>query len=68
MAKGSVKWFNNNKGFGFIHNEGKADIFVHFSDIQIEGYKSLRENQTVKFEIASGPKGLIAKKVIPQLR
>jgi cold shock protein len=68
MAKGSVKWFNNSKGFGFIHNEGKADIFVHFSDIQIEGYKSLRENQTVQFEITSGPKGPIAKNVIPQLR
>ena len=57
MAKGTVKWFNNTKGFGFIQQEGGEDIFVHYSDIKDEGYKSLNEGQQVEFEVISGPKG-----------
>jgi len=57
MAKGTVKWFNNTKGFGFIQQEGGEDIFVHYSDIKDEGYKSLNEGQQVEFEVMSGPKG-----------
>ncbi|MBI3585407.1 MAG: cold-shock protein [Nitrospinae bacterium] len=57
MAKGTVKWFNNTKGFGFIQQEGGEDIFVHYSDIKDEGYKSLNEGQQVEFEVTSGPKG-----------
>ncbi len=68
MARGKVKWFNNSKGYGFIQSEGSNDIFVHFSDIRIEGFKTLIENQFVEFEVASSPKGLTAKKVTPQIR
>lgn len=58
MAKGKVKWFNSKKGYGFISPEdGSADIFVHFSAIQGDGYKSLDEGQEVEFEVAQGPKG-----------
>ncbi|OGW07064.1 MAG: cold-shock protein [Nitrospinae bacterium RIFCSPLOWO2_12_39_16] len=57
MAKGTVKWFNNTKGFGFIQQEGGEDIFVHYSDIKDDGYKSLNEGQQVEFEVTSGPKG-----------
>ena len=57
MANGTVKWFNNTKGFGFIQQEGGEDIFVHYSDIKDEGYKSLNEGQQVEFEVTSGPKG-----------
>ncbi|MBC2575865.1 cold-shock protein [Peptostreptococcus canis] len=57
MKIGVVKWFNNEKGFGFISVEGENDIFVHFSAIQGEGYKSLEEGQKVEFEIVDGSKG-----------
>ena len=66
MAQGSVKWFNAEKGFGFITPDGSSeDVFVHFSAIQTEGYRSLDENQRVEFEIAQGPKGLQAENVRP---
>lgn len=57
MAKGTVKWFNNSKGYGFITPESGKDVFVHHSAIQGEGYKSLEEGQQVEFEITNGPKG-----------
>ncbi len=64
MAQGTVKWFNAEKGFGFISQEsGEPDVFVHFSAINAEGYKSLEENQRVEFETAQGPKGLQAANV-----
>mgnify|MGYP000201798879 CR=1 FL=1 len=62
---GTVKWFNDAKGFGFISREGKDDVFVHFSAIQAEGFRSLRENQRVEFEVEQGPKGLQAVRVRP---
>lgn len=61
MAIGTVKWFNNQKGFGFIcPEEGGEDIFAHFSSIVMEGYKSLKAGQKVNYEINQGPKGLHA--------
>ncbi len=58
MEKGTVKWFDNSKGYGFIAREaGKKDVFVHHSAIQGEGYKSLEEGQQVQFEVTKGPKG-----------
>ena len=58
MAQGTVKWFNAEKGFGFIAQaDGGADVFVHFTAIQADGYRSLDENQTVEFDIVQGPKG-----------
>lgn len=58
MPKGTVKWFNNAKGYGFIGQEdGSKDLFVHYSAIQLEGYKGLREGQRVEYEIAQGEKG-----------
>ncbi|MBI5015422.1 MAG: cold-shock protein [Deltaproteobacteria bacterium] len=58
MAKGTVKWFNDQKGFGFItQDNGGPDVFVHFSAIQGQGFKSLSEGQAVEFEVAQGPKG-----------
>ncbi len=64
MAKGVVKWFNNQKGYGFITPENGKDVFVHHSAIQGEGYKSLEEGQQVEFEIEVGPKGEQATKVV----
>ena len=63
MVQGKVKWFNNSKGYGFISREGGADVFVHHTAIQGEGYKSLEEGQEVEFEIENGPKGEQATKV-----
>lgn len=60
--KGPVKWFNDAKGFGFIETP-EGDVFVHFSSIQQDGFKSLSEGQIVEFEVKEGPKGLIAEKV-----
>ncbi|MCK9229085.1 MAG: cold-shock protein [Syntrophales bacterium] len=57
MAEGTVKWFNEKKGFGFIEKDDGGDVFVHFSAIQSTGFKTLSENQRVSFEIEQGPKG-----------
>jgi CspA family cold shock protein len=57
VAQGTVKWFNNEKGFGFIAVDGGQDVFVHYSAIQTDGYKSLDENQRVEFDVVQGPKG-----------
>ena len=64
MAKGTVKWFNNQKGYGFITPESGSDVFVHHSAIQGDGYKSLDEGQAVEFEIQQGPKGANAVNVV----
>ncbi|HEX6364597.1 MAG TPA: cold-shock protein [Agromyces sp.] len=64
MATGTVKWFNADKGFGFIApDDGTADVFAHFSAIASGGYRSLEENQKVEFEVARGPKGLQAENI-----
>jgi CspA family cold shock protein len=60
VPEGTVKWFSNEKGFGFIEREEGEDVFVHFSQIEQDGYKSLQQGQRVTFEIAEGPKGLQA--------
>jgi len=62
---GTVKWFNTTKGYGFIGRESGEDVFVHFSSIQMEGYKRLEENQKVEFSVEQGPKGLQAANVVP---
>jgi CspA family cold shock protein len=64
MATGKVKWFNEQKGFGFISREDGDDVFVHFSEINSAGFKTLAENQEVSFEIKEGPKGLQASNVV----
>ena len=63
MAQGTVKWFNDAKGFGFIAQEGGKDVFVHHTAIQQEGFRSLREGDRVEFEVTRGPKGLQAANV-----
>jgi cold shock protein len=62
---GTVKWFNASKGYGFLGRDDGEDVFVHFSAIQMEGYKRLKEGQKVEFSIEDGPKGLQAAEVIP---
>lgn len=64
MKQGTVKWFNAEKGFGFISVEGEDDVFVHFSAINSEGYKSLEEGQKVEFDVVQGAKGLQAANVV----
>ena len=61
--QGTVKWFNASKGYGFIQRQTGEDVFVHFSAIQMDGYKSLSEGQVVEFEVTEGPKGLQAENV-----
>ncbi|AHY58508.1 MULTISPECIES: cold-shock protein [Gammaproteobacteria] len=63
--KGTVKWFNDAKGFGFISRESGEDVFVHFRAIESQGFKSLKEGQAVEFEVVTGQKGLQADKVKP---
>lgn len=63
MEKGTVKWFNSSKGYGFITREEGEDVFVHFNAIEGDGYKSLDEGDEVEFEVEQGPKGLQATKV-----
>ena len=66
MATGTVKWFNADKGFGFIApDDGSADVFAHFSAIQGSGYRSLEENQQVSFDVAQGAKGMQAENITP---
>lgn len=64
MPTGKVKWFDDSKGFGFIEQEEGDDVFVHYSEIQEDGFKSLAEGQQVEFELVKGPKGFQATKVI----
>ena len=63
MEQGTVKWFNDAKGFGFISRENGEDVFVHFSAIQSNGFRSLKEGQAVQFNVTKGPKGLQAEEV-----
>ena len=64
MQKGKVKWFNNSKGFGFIvADEGGEDVFAHFSQIQMEGYKTLKTDELVQFEVINGPNGKQAQNI-----
>jgi cold shock protein len=63
--QGVVKWFNAAKGYGFIQRQSGEDVFVHFSAIQSDGYKTLNEGQSVEFEVKQGPKGLQAENVTP---
>ncbi|MCS7278587.1 MAG: cold-shock protein [Thermodesulfobacteriaceae bacterium] len=63
MFRGKVKWFDEKKGYGFISKEGGGDVFVHYSAIDMPGFKTLKEGQTVEFEVVQGPKGEQASKV-----
>ena len=63
MAQGTVKWFNDSKGFGFISQEAGEDVFVHHTAIQMDGFRSLTEGERVEFEVTKGPKGLQAQNV-----
>ncbi|CAM4346677.1 cold-shock protein [Paenibacillus alkaliterrae] len=64
MEKGTVKWFNAEKGFGFIEREGEEDVFVHFSAIQVDGFKTLDEGQQVEFTVTQGNRGPQAENVV----
>lgn len=64
MPEGKVKWFNDSKGFGFIEQDGGEDVFVHFSAIEGDGFKTLAEGESVSFDIQEGPKGLQAANVV----
>ena len=64
--QGTVKWFNESKGYGFITQEGGSDVFVHYSAIQGEGFRTLNEGDSVSFDIGEGPKGPHAINVVPQ--
>mgnify|MGYP004007973977 FL=1 len=66
MAEGTVKWFNEAKGFGFIEHDGGDDVFVHYSAIQGDGFKALSDRDNVQFDIVEGPKGLQAANVVKQ--
>jgi CspA family cold shock protein len=66
MAEGKVKWFNNSKGYGFIETDEGKDIFVHFSQIQQEGFKTLKQGQAVEYEMNVGDKGPQAHNVMPK--
>ena len=64
MSKGTVKWFNNQKGYGFISDEAGNDVFVHYTGLNMEGYKTLEEGQAVEYEVADGEKGPQAGNVV----
>jgi CspA family cold shock protein len=64
MAHGKVKWFNDQKGYGFIEQDGGSDVFVHYSNIQGDGFKTLAEGEEVEFELTQGPKGPKAENVV----
>lgn len=61
---GTVKWFNNTKGYGFIERQGEVDVFVHHTAIQMDGFRTLNEGERVSFEVIEGPKGLQAQQVV----
>lgn len=65
LAEGAVKWFNAEKGYGFIARDDGEDVFVHFSEVKVEGFRTLAEGQRVSFEVTQGAKGLQASNVVP---